>query len=152
MFLVHLCSSGSLIVTWQAGKNYLLCKTTINTKFTTSFGGDLRNFGGWQWSLLQNYLILSAPCVDFHSYSAKYGFVFDSCSTKTFVCSRIILLVFLLCKRRANATQFGYRVHLVKSRIQTKIVFLLYWVSSCRFMLSQASCLSSLGPKSCLER
>lgn len=33
-----------------------------------SFGGGLRDFGGWQWSLLQNNLNPSAPHVDFHSY------------------------------------------------------------------------------------
>lgn len=86
--------------------------------------------------------------------SAKYGSVFDNWSTKTFVCSRIIFCTcfFLLWKRRANVMQFDYRAHLVKSWVQTKIMFILYWVFSCMFMLCQANYPSSLGPRSCLER
>lgn len=86
--------------------------------------------------------------------SAKYGSVLIAATQKhLFVCSGIIFLTrFLLCKRRANAVQFGYRAHLVKSWIKTEIVFLLYWVFSYMFMLSQANCPSSLGPRSCLER
>lgn len=87
--------------------------------------------------------------------SAKYGSVLIAAIPKhLFVCSRIIFLTcFLLCKRRANAVQFGYRAHLVKSWIQTKIVlFLLYWVFSYMFMSSQANWPSSLGPRFCLER
>lgn len=39
-----------------------------------SFGDGLKNYGGWQWFLLQNHLNPSVPCVDFHSYSVLHAF------------------------------------------------------------------------------
>lgn len=119
---------------WFAGS----CRTTRSKELTVSAGGGLRNAEGWQESRLQN-LQSVVTWVDFSSSVLRAFekqdqqswaiFLVAAVQKHSFVCSRAIFLTrFPLCKRTANAVQFGCRElcdSFSKYRTQRKIVFLL---------------------------